>query len=247
MAVPFGFSAGDIAMALKFIAQVASALKETGGAASDYREVLQYLEGLLLTLQHLQRLDTSCADPSLVNAVRTLTAAAERPVKDFVSEMSKYGSAMGSSGSLSSGMRKAEWAVIAAKKADRLRAKIAAQMQPIHLLLESQTLNCFDTAAESSKNLRQSVEGHAAQQLLFNKTLLDTLATLQKTVESANTMSSSSTHVTMSHKLITAVTATQELTSPSTSVEELKRLGEQLCVVIMHMLRDMQHLITLLL
>jgi hypothetical protein len=55
--------------------------------------------------------------------------------------MSKYGSAMGSSSSsLKSGMRKAEWAVVAAKKADKLRGRIVAQMQPVHLLLESQTL-----------------------------------------------------------------------------------------------------------
>jgi len=141
MAVPFGFSAGDIAMALKLIAQVAGALKETGGAASDYREALQYLEGLLLTLQHLQKLNTDCADPSLANAVRALTAAAEQPVRDFVGEMSKYGSAMGSgNSSLKAGMRKAEWAVVAAKKADKLRGRIVAQMQPVHLLLQNQTL-----------------------------------------------------------------------------------------------------------
>ena len=139
MSAPFGFSAGDIAMAIKLIAQVAGALKETGGAASDYREALQYLEGLLLTLQHLQKLDTQNADPSLANAVRALTAAAEQPVKEFVGEMSKFGSAMASS-SLKAGVRKAEWAVVAAKKADKLRARIVAQMQPVHLLLESQTL-----------------------------------------------------------------------------------------------------------
>jgi hypothetical protein len=142
MAVPFGFSAGDIAMALKLVGQVAGALKETGGAASDYRECLQYLEGLLLTLQHIQKLDTQCADPSLANAVRALTAAAEHPVREFVGEMSKYGTAMGPGGSpLKVGLRKAEWAVVAAKKAEKLRARIVAQMQPVHLLMESQILS----------------------------------------------------------------------------------------------------------
>jgi len=140
MAVPFGFSVGDIAMALKFTVQVASALKETGGAASDYREVLQYLEGLLLTLQHLQKLDTRCVDPSLANAVRALTTAAERPIRDFVNEMGKYTNAMASPSSLASGVRKAEWAIVAAKKAEKLRLKIVAQMEPIHLLLASQNL-----------------------------------------------------------------------------------------------------------
>lgn len=130
-------------MAIKFIAQVANALKETGGAVSDYREVLKYLEGLLLTLQHLQQLDTRSADPSLVKAIRALTAAAEQPVRDFVAEMGKYGKAMGEERSVVSGFRKAEWAVVAAKKADKLRLKIAAQMQPIQLLMESQTLYVF--------------------------------------------------------------------------------------------------------
>ena len=56
--------------------------------------------------------------------------------------------------------------------------------------------------------------------------------TLQKTVDIANTArTSSSTEIIMSHELAATAASVQELSVSSSSVAELKRLGEQLCVV----------------
>jgi hypothetical protein len=89
----------------------------------------------------------------------------------------------------------------------------------------------FDTAAKLNQNIRQSMEGHAAQQTQFNQTLLDSLATLRNTVQAAHTLRTSpNPQMAMSYENITsgppALTA-----ASSSSVAELKRLGEQLCVV----------------
>ena len=56
MPVPFGFSAGDIAIAIQLLSKVYKSLKDTGDAASEYREVSRFLQGLILTLQHLQKI-----------------------------------------------------------------------------------------------------------------------------------------------------------------------------------------------
>ena len=56
--------------------------------------------------------------------------------------------------------------------------------------------------------------------------------TLQKTVDIANTArTSSSTEIIMSHELAATAASVQELSVSSSSVAELRRLGEQLCVV----------------
>jgi len=112
MVVPFGFSTGDIAGAIKLIAQIVKALKETGGASSEFQEVLQYLKTLLLTLQHLQKLKTTCTDPSLVNAIHTLTSTAEEPINDIIRNIQKYEPALGSTSTRSArgkALRKIEW------------------------------------------------------------------------------------------------------------------------------------------
>lgn len=143
MSVPFGFSAGDLVMAVNVIAQVAQALRETGGASSEYQETFHFMEGLVLTLQHLQHLNAKCTDPSLISAIRTLTKSAEKPIREFINDIQKFDSALGStsqSNRFVSGVRKAEWVVIVRKRVDKLRGSIASQMQPIHLLLESQNL-----------------------------------------------------------------------------------------------------------
>jgi hypothetical protein len=49
----FGWSAGDVVLAAKFIAKVVQALKETGGARDEYRRAIEFLSGLEQTLQNL--------------------------------------------------------------------------------------------------------------------------------------------------------------------------------------------------
>jgi hypothetical protein len=89
----------------------------------------------------------------------------------------------------------------------------------------------FDAAAKMNQNIQQSIEGHAAQQTRFNQTLLDSLATLQHTVQAANTLRiSSSPQMATSYENITSGPPALT-TASSSSVAELRRLGEQLCVV----------------
>ena len=117
-------------------------MKETG-ASSEYQELIQVLSALLLTLQHLQRLDSKCADPNLINAIRSLIAEAEKPILEFVQDIQRFDSALGRStitGKLKGGIRRAEWALAVSKKVEKLHRMIASWMQPIHLLLQGQNL-----------------------------------------------------------------------------------------------------------
>ena len=143
MPVPFGFSAGDIAIAIQLLSKVYKGLKEIGGAASEYHELSRFIQGLILTLQHLQKIELVCSDPSLIKAVRTLSAAALKPIFEFTEEIQKDSWAINSlplSSRLKIAYRNTKWTLRMSKKAEKLRALIAAEMQPIHLLLESQSL-----------------------------------------------------------------------------------------------------------
>jgi len=143
MSVPFGFSAGDIAMAIQLLSKVYKSLKDTDGAASEFHEVSQFLQGLILALQHLQKIQLVYSDPSLVKAIQALSATALQPIFQFIEEIQKYRSAMETpllSRYCMTTYRKVDWAIRVSKKVKKLRALITAEMQPIHLLMESQTL-----------------------------------------------------------------------------------------------------------
>jgi hypothetical protein len=60
----FGWSAGDIATAVKLIYNVIQALDSCDGAASDYREAVSFLRDLKRTLDPLETFAAWKADPS---------------------------------------------------------------------------------------------------------------------------------------------------------------------------------------
>lgn len=81
-------------------------------------------------------------------------------------------------------------------------------------------------AAERDKELKSEIEGHAAQQIVFNQRLLETLTTLQTTVETANSAGNP-----LKPPIPKDDTFYINCSPSAKSVEELTKLGEQLCVV----------------
>jgi hypothetical protein len=201
MPVAFGWSAGDITKAIELLTTVYRGLKATGGAATEYQESAELLKGLISTLEHLQRLEIECTSPSLVNAVRTLSKTALEPVFQFIEEVAKYEPALkrcSTTSSLKSKWRQAEWAVRVPKKLAKLKADIAMELEPVHLLLGSEALlvlwhnlkitwlslgrkqSCLTNSQLSC--LRSELKVQAREQLTFNSTLQGTLSDLTEAV-----------------------------------------------------------------
>ncbi|OCL07816.1 hypothetical protein AOQ84DRAFT_377343 [Glonium stellatum] len=193
MPVPFGFSAGDIVIAIQLLIKIYKSLKEAGGAASEYHDVSRFLRGLILTLQHLQEMELICGDPSLVKAIQALSATALQPIFQFVEEIQKYSSAMEASPLSHYSMatyRKVGWALRVSKKIEKLRVKILAEMQPIHLLIESQNLRCFDLTSKQLSSLQQSLDPRATEQLAFNSTMIKAIEDLYSAVKESGSSQS---------------------------------------------------------
>ena len=52
----FGWSAGDIVSAAKLLYKIGVALKESGGASTEYQDISSTLETIIRTLEHLNAL-----------------------------------------------------------------------------------------------------------------------------------------------------------------------------------------------
>ncbi|KAI9793791.1 MAG: hypothetical protein M1835_007025 [Candelina submexicana] len=149
--VPFGFSAGDIAMAVKVIAKASSALKDAGGSASEYQEVLQYLNGLLLTLQQIQNINIQPSNPALLNAIRAQCASSAKPVLDSINSIHQFGDALGvqsSETAISGSHKKVQWGLFVSKRVEKLRSQLPRESIQQHYHNHTARLSTISAKAE---------------------------------------------------------------------------------------------------
>lgn len=119
--VPFGFSAGDFALAIG-------------------RDVLQDLQNLQQLLELLETLRPADGSVSHSNAVRGMALACRTPLLEFAEKIESYEQALGSAsskGMFKRGVKKVQWAVLGEEEVAKFRGIIAAKVYHITLLLEA--------------------------------------------------------------------------------------------------------------
>jgi hypothetical protein len=141
----FGFSAGDFISAVKLIIDISNALKDTGGAAENYLEVLTELNLLKDILSELQKgQDVRVAEQSsnpFVRHAKTQAKLTLTTLANFLALISKFDASLGHRRSTSwyRGIgRKGQWALVYAKQVNNLRLRIGTQLQALLLLAQIQ-------------------------------------------------------------------------------------------------------------
>lgn len=120
------------------IRKISKALKETGGASSEYQDAVNELKALKHTLQHLEALDPTEDNITHVNAIRGMALACQLPLREFMSKLEKYESSLGpwaNRTTFRNAGRKTKWAVSFGPEVEKLRALVAAKQISINLLL----------------------------------------------------------------------------------------------------------------
>jgi hypothetical protein len=140
----FGWSASDIVAALQLLYKVTTALKDTGGASSDYQDTTSFLDILSSTLQHLKTLQTAPLDPELAKNLEQLCEQVGEPISTFCEYIrSSFERDLGADSTrprfLATGY-KIQWALSTSKKAKALRERIGGTVIAISVLLGQQVL-----------------------------------------------------------------------------------------------------------
>ncbi|KAI9778739.1 MAG: hypothetical protein M1835_004849 [Candelina submexicana] len=133
----FGFSVGDFITGIGALIKISKALKKTGGAASEYQDVIAELDALVAILQRLQALHSSRSNLAPGNMIWALASQCQQPIQAFLKRIEKYEKHLGepSLSSLSGVPPKAKWALIVRDEVKDLRAGIGPQLTSISLLL----------------------------------------------------------------------------------------------------------------
>lgn len=122
----------------ELISKVSKALKDVGGASTEYQQVIIELEGLKNALRHLAALKPSEDNINHVNAIRGMALACQLPLRDFLARLQRYERTMGPlvrrRPFIGAG-QKIGWTFFVMEEVTKLRAFLAAKVMSINLLL----------------------------------------------------------------------------------------------------------------
>ena len=138
MAVPFGFSAGDFIAALKLVKDVIDALRDSGGASEEYRELINELYTLETALLEVKRVELDDEQHAQRVALQQAASQCHRTIDEFWTKIRKYQPHLRAGGSVSKvkdGWRKVQWALCKKEDIADFRAKLKGHTGSINILL----------------------------------------------------------------------------------------------------------------
>jgi hypothetical protein len=116
MKMSFGWSAGDIASAIALLAKIGSALKESGGAATEYQEAIDFLSIIEKSLNGIKKFLNENVDLIWESELNEQVVHVKAAVERFRAEIDKYELSLGAYSSRSTARkipRKVQFALMA--------------------------------------------------------------------------------------------------------------------------------------
>jgi hypothetical protein len=113
-------------------------LKDTGGAADHYQEVVKKLEGLVAIFQEIQSIPAVSSNPTLINAIHGQAQQSHKTIKDFLKRIDKYNAKLGRNskrGFHHGTLSKVKWVTIISKEVGRFDEDVQGHSMNLMLLL----------------------------------------------------------------------------------------------------------------
>jgi hypothetical protein len=140
----FGWSVGDIIEGLRLLHQIGSALKDSGGASSEFQDTISFLQTLSRTLNHLNALQETALDPDIAENLKNQCSHIRVPLTEFLYDVSRrYEQSLGVSSTrnkIFAAPRKTQWALWTSKKIKKLQDRIAIPMAAVGMILGQQSM-----------------------------------------------------------------------------------------------------------
>ncbi|TVY82125.1 hypothetical protein LSUE1_G003544 [Lachnellula suecica] len=140
MSVGFGFSAGDFIAAIKLVGTVIDALRSSGQAGSEYRELVSQLLSLETALVQVKDFEFEETQYAEVVALRQAGAQCLRTIDDFWTKAQKYQPSLGNTATkggrrVKNGWMRIRWVVCRTEDVAQFKADLMGHTQSILLLL----------------------------------------------------------------------------------------------------------------
>lgn len=169
----FGFSVGDFLAVGKLIKDTVSCLQETGGAQSQYQDLVRELEHVQQVLGHLDRLRVSGNSKNL-DSIKYSALSCRVPLEDFLNKIhKKYDKSLGvwgRPGLFKITSKKLCWGLGDGKEAARLQSYLTLHVGTINILLLQHGFEKMNMASDQA----------TIDQLNIQKRLKDTRSVMEQ-------------------------------------------------------------------
>jgi hypothetical protein len=139
MSVGFGFSVGDFISALKLVATVVDALRESGLASTEYRGLVGQLDLLETALRKVNRIELDDNQYAEGIALRQAAAQCQRTIDEFLKKnIQKYQPSLKAGGSgnrVKDGWMKVKWALCQKEDLAKFKADLVGHTESINLIM----------------------------------------------------------------------------------------------------------------
>ncbi|KXS95844.1 hypothetical protein AC578_1195 [Pseudocercospora eumusae] len=136
----FGFSVGDFVAALELVGTVVASLRESGGAKSQFRELLQELYTLETALLKVKQLDFEEEQRAEFIALTQAACRCQVTINEFWKRAKKWQKHLAPGAA----WMKVRWSLFKSQELARFKADIAAHSQSISVLLAAMQMQRLD-------------------------------------------------------------------------------------------------------
>ncbi|KAH7130699.1 hypothetical protein B0J11DRAFT_548958 [Dendryphion nanum] len=147
----FGFSVGDFVAVGKLIADIITCLQESGGAKTDYQELMRELTALDHALRSLDRMKPSNTSSTALDSIKFSALSCRHLLETFLRKIQKYDRTLGvwaKPGLGKSAVDKVRWNFDGRNEIQALQNYLNQHVNTIHILLAEHGLERLDMAEQ---------------------------------------------------------------------------------------------------
>jgi hypothetical protein len=139
----FGISVGDFLVAATFIKDIAACVKDSGGSASEYQELMDELHALLLALGKIEHLEGSSTQAEAITSIKVAALNCNFVLQDFRRKLELYDKSLDrgkTQGWAKDSARKVRWELTMKTEVRNLRAYLLADTSSLNMRLSIEGL-----------------------------------------------------------------------------------------------------------
>jgi hypothetical protein len=139
----FGISVGDFFAAATLIRDIAVCVKDSGGSASEYQELIDELHGLLLVLDKIEHLEGSAGQAEAIASIKVAALNCKFVLQDFRRKLEPYDKSLDrgkTRGWAKDSTRKVRWELTMKTEVQNLRAYLLAHTSSLNMRLSIEGL-----------------------------------------------------------------------------------------------------------
>ena len=163
MSAGFGFSVGDFLAALELVSTVIDALRDSGQAGNEFRELLHQLYSLETALIQVKRLEIDDSQYDELVALRQAAAQCQCTINAFWDKIEVYQRNLGPFASRASKLRdrwmRVRWAVCKKSDVATFKADLAGHTESMQLLLSTLQMGTLNIHKRKHEHQQRTLAG----------------------------------------------------------------------------------------